>query len=173
MPGNCSTWLTATAKESNSTRRGSVLLCDRRDQRLGMERAAIESLGFNTVTKDERNISRQLCCSGLRKPARAAIRDSRCGICKSLTGSMLQTSPLQPLNEIFTRFSQPLHFYRVIALALDGFRPNGAPGTFPGAARKIRDAAVAAYLPARDLAANGLAVWPIRQLSSERRRARE
>ena len=57
--------------------------------------------------------------------------DSRFGICKSLTGSTLQTSPLQPLNEIFYRFSQPLHFCRFNTLALDGFRPNGAPGRFP------------------------------------------
>jgi hypothetical protein len=99
--------------------------------------------------------------------------DSRFGICKSLSGSPLQTSPLQPLNEIFYRFSKPLHFRRFNTLALDGFRPNGARGALPGAARKIRDAAGPVDLPARDLAANDLAVRPIHQLSSERRRARE
>lgn len=129
--------------------------------------------GFDFVTKCWQNIPRQLWRSGLGKAAWAAIGDSRFGICKSLSGSPLQTSSLQPLNEIFYRFSQPLHFCRFNTLALDGFRPNGARGALPGAARKIRDAAGSVDLPARDLAANDLAVRPVHQLSSERRCARE
>lgn len=46
-------------------------------------------------------------------------------------------------------------------------------GVAAGAARKIRDAACPVCLPARDLATDDLAVWSIRQLRDERRRARE
>ena len=85
---------------------------------------------------------------------------------------MLQTSPLQPLNEIFYSFDQPLHLCRFNILALDGFRPNSPRGAFSGAARKIRDGAGPIDLPARYLAANDLVIWRIRQLPSERRCAR-
>ena len=65
---------------------------------------------------------------------------SRCAL--SISDSRYSTlHHFTPLNEIFYRFSQPLHFCRFNTLALDGFRPNGARGAFPGAARKIRDAA--------------------------------
>ena len=46
-------------------------------------------------------------------------------------------------------------------------------GVAAGAARKIRDAACPVCLPAGDLATDDLAVWSIRQLRDERRRARE
>ena len=108
------------------------------------------------------------------------LGDSRLGImnrlsvrCSRGSDRLQHTSPLQPLNEIFYRFSQPLHFSRFNTLALDGIRPNGARGALPGAARKIRDAAGPVDLPARDFAANDLAVRPVHQLSGERRRARE
>jgi hypothetical protein len=66
---------------------------------------------LNFVTKGWQNISRQLCCSGLGKRASAAIGDSRFGIYMLLAGSTLQTSPLQPLNEILYRFNgKPVPF---------------------------------------------------------------
>ena len=130
--------------------------------------AATVSLGFNTVTKDWRNISRQLCCSGLGKPARAAIRGSGCGIYKSLAGSAFQTSPLQLLNEIFYSFNQPLHFCRFNILALECSRPNGTRGPFPGAAGKISDGTGPSLLPAGELAENDLDLWAVRELPGER-----
>ena len=96
------------------------------------------------------------------------MRDSRCGICKSAAGATLQTSSLQPFNENFRRFSQPLHFYRFNILALDGFRPNGARGAFPGAAGKISDGTGPSLLPAGELAENDLDLWAVRQLPGER-----
>ena len=57
---------------------------------------------FNFVTNCCQNIPRQLCRFGLRKAAEA-IGGSRFGICKSLTGS-----PLQTLHEIYYRFSPNL-----------------------------------------------------------------
>jgi hypothetical protein len=67
---------------------------------------------------------------------------------QALTGSMLQTSPLQPSNEIFYRSSQPLHRYRFIALALNGFRPNGTGRPLPRATGKISDGTGPSFLPA-------------------------
>jgi len=153
--------------------RGSVSLCGIIAISALARRGSSEKSDFNFVTKCWQNHPRQLCGSALGKPARAAIWGFQIRDLQSLTGSTLQTSPLQPHNEIFYRFSQPLHFCRINTLALDGIRPNGARGALPGAARKVRDAAGPVDLPARDLAANDLAVRPVHQLSSERRRARE
>ena len=59
--------------QSNSTPRGSVSLCGIIAISALARRGCSEKSGFNLVTKDWRNISRQLCGSGLGKPARAAI----------------------------------------------------------------------------------------------------
>jgi hypothetical protein len=57
------------------------------------------------LPNDWQNSPRQLCGFALGKTARAAIRDSKFGICKSLAGSTLHTSQLQPTHEILHYFS--------------------------------------------------------------------
>jgi hypothetical protein len=117
---------------------------------------------------------RQLCGSALGKPARAAVRDSRFGICKIAHWFNAPNFTASTSNEIFYRFMQPVHSFRFNNLALHGFSPNSTPGPFPRAARETRHAACPArHLPIGEFATNDLAVRPIRQLSSQRRRPRE
>jgi hypothetical protein len=66
-------------------------------------------LGFNIVTKRWQNSARQLCGFALGKTARAAIRNSKFGICKSLVGlnaSHFTLHNSNPLNEILHYFSR-------------------------------------------------------------------
>src|SRR4029077_4376647 len=97
MPAKCSLFTSDSVRRSTGDR----------DHRSRLQPKS----GFNVVTKCWQNYPRQLCGFALGKPARAAIRDSKFGICKSLAGSTLQTPPFtlhnsNPLNEILYCFSR-------------------------------------------------------------------
>ena len=79
---------TSRCLRADSVRR-TVTTSDRRSRE---SRLHDQKSGFNVVTKCWQNSPRQLCGFALRKTARAAIRDSKFGICKSLAGSTLHTS---------------------------------------------------------------------------------
>src|SRR5262249_20596230 len=78
-----------------------------REQRLDRARRLQQKLSSVSLQISADN-SRQDRSYGLGKRVRAAVGDFRFGICKLLTGSMLQTSPLQLRNEIFYHFSRNL-----------------------------------------------------------------
>ena len=111
--------------------------------------------------------------SGLGKPAGAAIggfqiRDS------AMSLRRFTTSTLHHFNHAMRSSTASANLFIFLASILSLSTASGqtAPrGALPGAARKIRDASRRPVdLPARDFAANDLAIWRVHQLSGERRR---